>query len=210
MTDKQRARARRPSVCVLGSCLCLHLSTSAPCYNPPGRHSCTNTWRGSSRGAEGNKAHSAQLCLSQLTSEPVLKSLLTQLQCLIRSKSKKQNKNNNIFFKGFLIKQISILMLANLAVLLCTNPFIPIWNGLLSIQGGTSVARMSAKLIKHRYGSRTRHRDDCTSMTATPAQIPKITPQFSRSHFSTLVIQPCRRERDRVGGPCAGGRRMAP
>lgn len=46
-------------------------------------------------------------------------------------------------------------------------------------------------------------------MTATPAQIPKITPQFSRSHFSTLVTQPCRRDRDRVGGPCAGGRRMA-
>lgn len=36
-----------------------------------------------------------------------------------------------------------------------------------------------------------------TSTTATPTQIPRITPQLSRSHFSTLVIQPWRREKER-------------
>lgn len=37
----------------------------------------------------------------------------------------------------------------------------------------------------------------CTSTTATPTHIPRITPQFSRSHFSTLVTQPWRREQER-------------
>lgn len=141
MTDKQRARVISPSVCVcvLGSCFCLHLSTSAPCCNPPGRHSCTNTWRGSSRGAGANKVTSAQLWHG--------------------------------WYTYYIFWQMS-------------------WSNI----NGKSI----------------RHTDDRTSMTATPAQIPRITPQFSSSHFSTLVIQPWRRERDSVGGPRVGGRQMAP
>lgn len=35
----------------------------------------------------------------------------------------------------------------------------------------------------------------CTSTTATPTQMPRITPQFSRSHFSTKVMQPYKKKK---------------
>lgn len=38
----------------------------------------------------------------------------------------------------------------------------------------------------------------CTSTTATQAKIPKITPQLSMSHFSTVNIQPWRREQEKT------------
>lgn len=102
-------------------------------------------------------------------------------------------------------------MLANV---LRTNPFILTSHVMACwVQRhicATFVARMTDKLLEHQHGQRIRRRDDRTSMTATPAQIPRITPQFSRSHFSTLDIQPWGGERQWVGGPCAGGRRMAP
>lgn len=139
MTDKQRARVTSPSVCVcvLGSCVCPHLSTSAPCCNPPGRHSCTNTWRGSSPGAGGNKVTSAQ--------------------------------SWHVFYTA------------------------------IKYSDQTAMERGMVK-----------HPDDRTSMTATPAQIPRITPQLSSSHFSTLVIQPWRRERETaLEAHVTGGRQMA-
>lgn len=100
------------------------------------------------------------------------------------------------------------------ANVLCTNP-VTLTNNVMAcwVQRhicATFVARMTDKPLKHQHGQRIRCRDDRTSMTATPVQIPRITPQFSRNHFSTLVTQPWGGGRQWVGGPCAGGRRIAP
>lgn len=57
MWDEERESGRGKEsihLCVVWSWLCLQLSTSVLWYNPPGRHSCTDTWRESSRGAGGN------------------------------------------------------------------------------------------------------------------------------------------------------------
>lgn len=60
---RQGERERRKEsvhLCVVWSWLRLQLSTSVLWYNPPGRHSCTDTWRGSFRGAGGNGVVSYQ------------------------------------------------------------------------------------------------------------------------------------------------------
>lgn len=54
---RQGERERRKEsvhLCVVWSWLRLQLSTLVLWYNPPGRHSCTDTWRGSFQGAGGN------------------------------------------------------------------------------------------------------------------------------------------------------------
>lgn len=61
MWDKGRERQRHRegrkmffNRCVVWSWFCLQISTSVLWYNPPGRHSCTDTWRGSFQGAARN------------------------------------------------------------------------------------------------------------------------------------------------------------